>query len=124
MRYTGPMSEGGRVIEDKSKQFNSKVVYEHPDTVTHRNVIAHKVKGEGKRLKRQLAKCEEKENQRTSERYDVTGKMMRIVYFELKLNIPLYHHQLLVELIEELGSPMGYHHFERRSAQRMGDHIS
>ena len=47
MRYAGPMSEGGRVIEDKSKHFNSKVVYEHPDTVTHRNDIAHKVKAEG-----------------------------------------------------------------------------
>ena len=74
-------------------------------------------------MKRQLAKCEEKENQRTSERYDVTGKMMRVVYFELKLNIPLYHHQSFVELIMKLGTPMGYHHFERRSAQRMGDHI-
>ena len=49
---------------------------------------------------------------------------MRVLYFELKQNIPLYHHQLFVELIEKLGTPMGYHHFERRSAQRMGDHIS
>ena len=49
---------------------------------------------------------------------------MRVLYFELKQNIPLYHHQLFVELIEKLGTPMGYHHFKRRSAQRMGDHIS
>ena len=47
--------------------------------------------------------------------------MMRVLYFELKQNIPLYHHQLFVELIEKLGTPMGYHHFERRSAQFMGD---
>ena len=29
---------------------------------------------------------------------------MRVLYFELKQNIPLYHHQLFVELIEKLGT--------------------
>ena len=49
---------------------------------------------------------------------------MRLTYYELKLNIPLYHHRSLVTSLEQFGVDMWYHHYERRSAQRMGNHIS
>ena len=71
-----------------------------------------------------LEDCQAKDSERTNYRYDVTGKMMRLTYYELKLNIPIYHHKSLVTLLEQFGVDMGYHHYERRSAQRMGNHIS
>ena len=75
-------------------------------------------------MRQQFAPCEKKANEKLQNKYTITGDMMKVVYFELKVNIPIYHHPKLVNLMESLGVNLGYHHYDTRGAGRIADHIT
>ena len=68
--------------------------------------------------------AEARSSEKECEKYEITRIMFRLIYAEVKLNIPLYHHTDLVKLFKMANVNMGFHHYERRSAQRIVDHIS
>ena len=75
-------------------------------------------------LGKQFAQCEKKANEKLNNKYAITGDMMEVVYFELKVNIPIYHHRKLITLLESSGVNMGFHHYDTRGAWRIADHIT
>ena len=57
-------------------------------------------------------------------KYEITNFMFRLIYGEVKMNIPFYHHNELVKLFKMANVNMGYHHYERTMAQRITCHIA
>lgn len=64
-----------------------------------------------------LAEAEKTEPQNT--KFLATANMFRLVYAECMLNIPLYQHQNMVQLLKQSNVKLGTHHYERTSASRM-----
>ena len=114
----------GRVIKEKSLEDNREIIYQHPNTASHLAVEAYQKREAHGNMKKKLAECEEKANKKLNNQYTITGDMMKLVYHEVKLNIPIYHHPTLVNLMESLGVNLGYHHYDTRGAWRMAEHIS
>ena len=57
-------------------------------------------------------------------KYGVTARMFRVVYFQVKLNFPLMHHNEFVKLFKLNNVAMGTRHYERTKATDMADFIS
>lgn len=55
---------------------------------------------------------------------EVTARMIRTVYVEVKSNIPFTAHRNIVLLQKENNAAMGYHHFDRSGVTRMVESIS
>lgn len=54
----------------------------------------------------------------------ITSAMFRTVFVETKRNIPFDSHKSMVSLQEMNGVSMGYHHYERKGAERMVESMS
>ena len=91
---------------------------------THKQVIAYLKNKKQKMIPKQFEEAEKKQSATYCDKYRVTAIMFRIVYAEVKLNIPLMHHRDIVQLIHSSGGSVGYHHFERTSALKMATLIS
>ena len=63
--------------------------------------------------------AQEKANEKENQLYTVTANMMRTVFVETMLNYPISSLNSLVDLMKINGASMGYHHYERTSANRM-----
>ena len=114
----------GRIIKEKPLEENRDFIYKHTKKPSHMAVEAYQKRVAQSTLTKQFAECEKKANAKLQNKYTITGDMMKVVYHELKLNIPIYHHPTLVNLMESLGANLGYHHYDTRGAWRMADHIS
>ena len=114
----------GRIIKEKPLEENCDFIYKHTKKPSHMAVEAYQKRVAQSTLTKQFAECEKKANAKLQNKYTITGDMMKVVYHELKLNIPIYHHPTLVNLMESLGVNLGYHHYDTRGAWRMADHIS
>ena len=68
--------------------------------------------------------AEQKQSLQDCGKYEITAHMFRIVYTEVKMNIPLMGHRDIVQLIHLSGGSIGYNHYERTSALRMAELIS
>ena len=47
-----------------------------------------------------------------------------LVYMEVMTNIPLMHHASIVQTVKTIGGNLGFHHYERHTANRMVQHMS
>ena len=70
------MHGDGRVIIDKSLQYNREVIYAHTQTSTHEKILAFQKKQAKETMPKLLEDCQAKDSERSNHRYDVTGKMM------------------------------------------------
>lgn len=50
--------------------------------------------------------------------------MIKLLYYEVKLNIPMSSHSLMTNLLKDVGVNMGYHHKNSRSGRRIITKIS
>ena len=114
----------------EGKEFSSSLMYnikklrEHSKTAVHVAVINYLKTTKAKTLADEFKEAERKQNDRDLGKYRATANMLRIVYTEVKLNIPLTSHQTLIQLISTTGGEVGIHHYERTSATRMAKFIS
>ena len=81
-------------------------------------------KKEESKLLQGFQKAEKISSDKYCDTFEVTRTMFRLVYVEVKLNFPLFHHTELVKLFQMANVNMGFHHYECRSAQRIVDHIT
>ena len=58
------------------------------------------------------------------DKYKITANMFMLVYMEVMTNIPLMHHASIVQTVKTIGGDLGFHHYERRTANRMVQHMS
>ena len=122
-KYKNKLIEG-RLIKEQSKELNTLTVYRHHLKPSHLAVDNFIIRAAKSTLGKQFAQCEKKANEKLNNKYAITGDMMKVVYFELKVNIPIYHHRKLITLLESLGVNMGFHHYDTRGAWRIADHIT
>ncbi len=103
---------------------NQVAINKHSESATHMNVVEMLRSQEKKSIKTSLQRLEEEQQQRTQMMYKETSNMMRTVYTEIMINLPLASHNVIVTLMELNGLKRPLHHYERRSAQRIADFIS
>ncbi len=116
-------TEHGVLYKDYSK--NQDLINRHASSATHTKIL--QILREQKRhtsLTKKFNQLEEEEQKKNENLYRATTNMMRMVYTEVMLNIPLASHNTMVALMHLSGAPKGFHHYERRSAQRIVDFIS
>lgn len=79
----------------------------------HKNSNSHRI-AMSEAIRRFLSELEEEEKIiRTSMESTATDHIMRLVYHEAKLNIPLNNHSILSSMLKDMGVEIGYHHHNR-----------
>jgi hypothetical protein len=66
-----------------------------------------------------VEKIQKEQDEKNDYLLEVTSRMFRTVFMEIKRNIPFSSHQEMVALQEKNGVNMGFHHYEATSAARM-----
>ncbi len=115
--------EEGVLYKDYGR--NQELINKHASSATH-VIVIQILRGKKRQtsLTKKFHSLEEEEQKKSEQIYRATTNMMRMVYTEVMLNIPLASHNTMVSLLHLSGAPKGYHHYERRSAQRIVDFIS
>lgn len=101
---------------------NWDMIANHTSTKSHQSVIESLRELKRKRIRTDFDRIQ-KETER-NELLKITAKMIRTVYVEIKANIPFISHPQIVLLQEYNDLNMGYHHYDRNSAFKMGLSIS
>ena len=124
INYHGPLTktEGKSVLS--SFKSNKDLIYSHHKTKVHNTIVNYLKKKEEPKLLQGFQKAEKISSDKYCDTFEVTRTMFRLVYVEVKLNFPLFHHTELVKLLQMANVNMGFHHYECRSAQRIVDHIT
>ena len=106
-----------------TRKKNADKINKHAISRAHKEIIGFLVQGKKKKLSESFTDIQHKEDMK-HEALKVTAQMIRTVYVEIKANIPMYSHRQIVLLQEAHGVNMGFHHFDRESANRMMAFIS
>ena len=101
-----------------------KQLTEHPQSLMHKNAIMLLKDDYEASLKQCSTSLKNLKYSQLSTEHEITAKMMRTVYAEVKLNAPLNDHEEFVLLQKLNGLQLGSHHYERTSATRMMETIS
>lgn len=124
-QYKSKYANAGKMFKN-DRHKNSDELREHMKSPGHLASLDYLKSRAGNKgvLDQQFKKAEERANARECEALAVTSKMMKLVYTEVMINVPLYRHRTLVSVVKDMGLNLGYHHYERMSATRMKELIS
>lgn len=122
-RYKSSLASDKGILR-KSKKKNIDELTKHGlHNRAHIEIINILTSKKKKLLPDSFKEIQEKELLR-QEALKITSQMIRTVYVEVKANLPMHSHRQIVLLQEAHGVQMGFHHFDKTSAQRMVSVIS
>ena len=121
--HLGPLT-GSRGQSISNYARNYKTIHNHHEKGVHVAIGNYLKNQEKSKILQGFQMAEARSSEKECEKYEITRIMFRLIYTEVKLNIPLYHHTDLIKLFKMANVNIGFHHYERRSAQRIVDHIS
>ena len=122
-RYSSKLSLKGGVLDETYKR-NVERILTHSNTKVHQLIVNELIKEKEMNLPDEFKLANRLQNEKSNDYYKVTASMMRLVYLEVKINIPLGSHKYLVQQNELAGAPMGYHHYDHITARKMALFIS
>lgn len=106
-------------ILKKSKEENRELIKKHSTIPGHKAIIDKLIA-----LKKDFQNIQIDQQKQNNNYLEVTMRMFRTVFIEVKRNIPFDAHNALVDLQILNGLDMGFHHFSRKSATTMTEVIS
>ena len=102
---------------------NLEKISEHSSTAGNQAVLKQLIL-EQENLIKKITEAQATQNSKDNNRLQVTANMLKIVYAEVRLNIPNMHHSSVVQLLKGLDVNLGYHHYEKTGARKMIKTIS
>ena len=122
-RYRSALATKEEQLQDTYDK-NQEIISKHSHTTMLQKFITVLQSRKQESIVEGFKEATERQNEETNDVFRVTALMFRLVFAEVMLNIPLASHPKLVDLMQQNGADMGYHHYDRRSTQRIVDFIS
>ena len=122
-RYRSALATKEEQLQDTYDK-NQEIISKHSHTTMLQKFITVLQSRKQESIVEGFKEATERQNEQTNDVFRVTALMFRLVFAEVTLNIPLASHPKLVDLMQQNGADMGYHHYDRRSTQRIVDFIS
>lgn len=111
-------------ILKKTKEENREIIQKHSNIPGHKAIIDKLMLLKKETLPQDFQNIQIQEQEANNHYLEVTMRMFRTVYIEIKRNIPFEAHSALVDLQKFNGIDMGFHHFSRKSATTMTEVMS
>jgi hypothetical protein len=100
----------------KKKEKNREMIQKHAKIASHKAVIDKLIMRKKAKLPKDFERIQAIEAEKQDHVLEVTMRMFRTVFVELKKNIPFEAHSALVQLQTLNGINMGFHYFSRKSS--------
>ena len=117
-RYKSSFMEPEGTLKSNRKR-NHEAIRTYSANLNHQAILRDLKEMSKRSIQTSFLSAQEKANEKENQLYTVTANMMRTVFVETMLNYPISSHNSLVDLMKINGASMGYHHYERTSANRM-----
>lgn len=108
----------------KTKEENRELIKKHANIPGHKAVIDKLIIKKKESLPKEFERIQNEESEKQDHLLEITMRMFRTVFVELKKNIPFEAHSAIVDLQIANGINMGYHHFSRKSATAITEVMS
>lgn len=102
-----------------TKEENREIIQKHANIPGHKAIIDKLITLKKETLPTDFQNIQSQEEKNNNNFLEITMRMFRTVFFEVKKNIPFEAHNALIDLQKFNGIDMGYHHYSRKSATSM-----